>query len=332
MNQTTPQRNAHLDVMLAELAEPLAAAEDRLLHQLALRGVTAPQQPCVLIVGAPRSGTTLLLQWLLATGKFGVPSNFMARFSAAPGLASRLQSILFDERLRYGSQLDDLAPMANFESALGKTRGALEPNEFFFFWRRHLHQVEIAPLGDASVADVNWARVRAELAAIESGLGRPVATKGLMLQYDLPSIASALPEALFVYIRRDIFFNAQSLIAARERFHGDRSVWYGTRASGCEALDALSPEEQTVGQVHLDRRAIESGISMLPSERTITLDYEHFCSDTTVLWSALSERYGSLGESSAPVAFGVANSVRVDSRTERALREACARADRGELL
>lgn len=332
MNQRAAERNAHLDAMLAEIAKPLVAAEDLLLDQLALQGVTVPKQPCVLIVGAPRSGTTLLLQWLLATGKFGVPSNLMARFSAAPGLAARLQSVLFDVRLRYGSQLDDLASGNSFESALGKTRGVLAPNEFFFFWRRHLSRKEIAPLGDAAIADVNWARVRAELAAIESGLGRPVATKGMMLQYDIPSVASALPEAIFLHIKRDPFFNSQSLLAAREHFHGDRSVWYGTRASGCEKLDALSPEEQVVGQVYLDRRAIEAGISLLPHERTITLDYEHFCSETTALWSTLCERYNGLGDSLAPASFGMTNKVRVDARTERALLGACGRAIRGELV
>lgn len=333
MNRGRPEQNPWLDMVLTELAEPLAAGEERLLDQLAELGGGVPEQPIVLIVGAPRSGTTLLLQWLLATGQFGVPTNFMARFSAAPGLAARMQSVLFDVRFRFGSQLDDLAANFTFESALGKTSGALAPNEFFFFWRRHLGRDGLAPLGDDVISGVDWGRVRAELAAIESGLGRPIATKGLMLQYDIPSVASAFPEAIFVYVRRDPFFNAQALLAAREHFHGDRSVWYATRAPGCESLDALSPEEQTVGQVYLDRRAIEAGLAALPNERTVTLDYEDFCTDTTELWSALCERYDGLGESSsAPAAFSATNRVHVDAKAERSLRNACARAARGELV
>lgn len=333
MSRGAPEHNPQLDAMLAELAAPLGAGEAQLLEQLADAGRAAPRHPVVLVVGAPRSGTTLLVQWLHATGCFGVPSNLMARFSASPGLAARLQAVLFDERLRYGDQLDDLAAPASFESDLGKTRGALAPNEYFFFWRRHLGRSDLAPLGDAAVDAVDWARVRAELAAIESGLDRPVATKGLMLQYDLARVAAALPEALFVFVRREPFFNAQSLLAARERFHGDRAVWYSTRPPGCEVLDARAPEEQTVGQVHLDRRAIEAGVASLPAGRRITIDYEAFCADTGALWSALRERIGALPPtSSAPSAFGATNAVRVDARTEAALRDACERADRGELV
>jgi len=333
MSRGAPRRNPRLDAVLAELAEPLAAGEDRLLEQLAEQGRATPEGPCVLVVGAPRSGTTLLVQWLGATGLFGVPSNVMARFSASPGLAARVQSVLFDAELRYGDQLDDLAARPSFESDLGKTRGALAPNEFFFFWRRHLDRSDLAPLGDAVVDGVDWGRVRAELAAIESGLGRPVATKGLMLQYDLPRIAAHLPEALFVFVRREPFFNAQSLLAARERFHGDRAAWYSTRPPGSDALDERTPFEQVAGQVHLDRRAIEAGMAQLAPERAITIDYEDFCADTTGLWSALRERCDGLpAASGAPGAFDATNRVRLDDVDAGALREACDRAARGALV
>ena len=46
-----------------------------------------PKLPTVFIVGNPRSGTTLLYQWLAATGLFAYPSNIMSRFTTPRILA-----------------------------------------------------------------------------------------------------------------------------------------------------------------------------------------------------------------------------------------------------
>ena len=56
--------------------------------------MTQPKLPVLLIVGNPRSGTTLLYQWLAATGLFAYPSNIMSRFYRAPYIGGLLHKIL----------------------------------------------------------------------------------------------------------------------------------------------------------------------------------------------------------------------------------------------
>lgn len=331
MNPANPDRNPRLDALLAELNGPLQAAESRLLAALSERERAVPRSPVVLVVGAPRSGTTVLVQWLQATGAFCVPTNVMARFAAAPGLAARLELALFDREHGYGEQLADLAaPQAAFASDLGKTRGALAPNEFFHFWRRHLGHEAIEPMGEERVRAVDWARVRAELAAVEAARELPFASKGLMLQYDLPAVAAHLPEALFVHVERDPFFNAQSLLRARRTFHGSESRWYSTRPPGAADFDDRDPLEQVAGQVGLDNAAIRAGCAGLPADRSIHVAYEDFCADTGALWGAVRERFAARGaelpvEHAAPRAFETTNRVTLEPERADRLRAACTR-------
>lgn len=330
MSAARPERNARLDALLGQLAGPLEAAESRLLEELAAEDITAPERPLVLIVGAPRSGTTVLSQWLQTTGAFAVPTNAMARFSGAPGLSARLQQALFDPAFAYGDQLADLAQQADgFTSDLGKTRGALAPSEWFFFWRRHLGQAELEPIGTERLAAVDWARLRAELAAVESAFERPFACKGLMLQYDLPAVAERLPEALFLHVEREPFFNAQSLLRARRRFHGDEATWWSSRPPGVEVADGAGPIEQVAAQVQLDRRAVRAGLEALAPERWLRVGYEDFCRDTDALWTILRERFAALGEPlpathGAPGSFRATNAVDLDPDRADRLRAACA--------
>lgn len=280
-----PPRNERLDRLLAETADALAPAEAKLV-------AAAPDDtrfPLVLVVGPPRSGTTLLTQWLAASGAFFVPTNLLARFSLAPAVGARVQAILTDPRFAFGDELFDLAARGTggFESAIGKTRGALAPNEFAFFWRRFLRTSEIAPLGADGVARADWDGLRRTVASMESVAERPVAMKGMFVQYDLAHVARLLPHAFFLRVRRDPVANALALLAARERYHGDRRVWYSARPAGAETLRDAPPEDQVAGQVVLTERAIDAGLAAAGAGRSLELGYESFCADPRAAWASL---------------------------------------------
>jgi hypothetical protein len=287
-----PRRNERLDALIAELAEILGPAEDRLVAH-----GRDTEHPVVLVVGPPRSGTTLLTQWLAASRRFAVPTNLLARFSRTPAIGARIQALLTDPRYAFGEELFDLATQDTsgaFASAVGKTRGALAPNEFAFFWRRLLRTKEIAPLGPDGVARADFAGVRSAFAEIEAVLGHPVATKGMFLQYDLAAVAPHLPHAFLLRVRRDPVANALALLAARERYHGDRTVWYSARPAEFETLRALDPARQVAGQVVCTERAIDAGLAAIPPERSLELGYETFCADPRAAWDRLRDALQSL--------------------------------------
>lgn len=320
------QRNADLEALLGELNELLGHAAAADLER------TAPVDwPVVLVIGAPRSGTTLALQWLAATGALAAPTNLLARFYQAPSIGARLQRLLTDPALGQGSELGDLAGALRadaFESELGKTRGALAPHEFWYFWRRFLPTVDIEPMG-ARAADADWTGLRRELGLWAAVEGRPLALKGMMLQYDLPALAECFPEALFVHLERDPVSNALSLLRARERFFGTRERWYSAKPPEFEALQQASPAEQVAGQVHWTVEHVRAGLAALGPARSVTCRYEDFCADTGPFWRSLRERAAALGYSlperhAAPASFEARDRGEREAALEREVERALA--------
>ena len=112
-----------------DLDQPVDALNDALapLEQALIEEFEAPTEPLVFIVGAPRSGTTLLTQLLISQYEIGYVSNLIARFWKAPYLGLLLAKEIRDP---------DRPPDVGFSSDRGFTSGYEGPHEFGYFWRR----------------------------------------------------------------------------------------------------------------------------------------------------------------------------------------------------
>ena len=286
----TFQRNEGLEALLPEVQRLLSPAHERILAERVGEG-----GPLLFIVGAPRSGTTLLLQWLAASGAIAYPSNLLSRFYGTPTVGALVHLLACDHRFQHGDELKLAGKAIEFRSDLGKTRGAAAPNEFWYFWRRFLPTVDIEPLGER-VSEADFEGLRAELLALSAVMGAPFACKGMMIQYDLEAFAKRVPEARFVFCTREVKANADSLLRARERFFGDTSRWYSARPEGYEALVGLSPERQVEEQVKRTVSAIRSGLTAIDPQRWIEVPLEAFLSDSSATWTGVRTLVGDMAE------------------------------------
>ena len=268
------RRNPALERLLAELAADLAPAAAA-VHA---RG-GAPRRPVVLVVGCPRSGTTLLYQWLAAGGGLAYPSNLVSRFFAAPWIGARVHRLLTDPACDHQGELTLERPLdpAPYRSRLGKTRGLAAPHEFWYWWRRFLPEGPTHALTPAQEAAVNTAALRAELAAWEEAAGRPLLLKALILDWNLPWLARVLPTALFLHVRRDPLWTMQSLLLARRSHTGRWDRWYSFRPPAYARLRALPPAEQVAGQVHATVTGVERGLAAVAPTRWLEIDYGELC-------------------------------------------------------
>ena len=98
--------------------------------------------PIVFIIGTPRSGTTLLTQWLASLNLFCYPSNFISRFYKAPFVGAIIQEMLVNPDYAYKNELA-FDTSLSFQSDTGKTSGLTEPHEFWYFWRNYFEFPEI---------------------------------------------------------------------------------------------------------------------------------------------------------------------------------------------
>ena len=93
-----------------------------------------------LVIGPVRSGTTYLLQQIMQSENFFVPSNFLSRFYSNLPLGAVLQRLLTDPELNFKEEMDDIIQLsANMNPSLGsdfgKTVGIFNAHTIWYFWK-----------------------------------------------------------------------------------------------------------------------------------------------------------------------------------------------------
>jgi len=278
------QRPKELEEQLAYFASLLGPIESREVARLPLG-----DEPIVYVMGCPRSGTTLVYQYLSATGLFAYPTNFLSRFYYAPYLGARLQRMLFDCDFR--EEITAAIGDASFQSDLGKTKGPLAPHEFWYFWRRFFQFADTHQMSDEELAACDGAGFMRELRALQSVFARPLVLKGMILNWSLPYLAGLYEQSYFVIVQRDTAAAASSLLRARREFFGDEQNWYSFKPPGYDRVLDLSPPQQTAWQVVATNNGVAAGAAQVPAQRIISVRYEDFCENPRQLVEEITRRW-----------------------------------------
>lgn len=301
----TPEfaRVAQQEDLLREVNRYLAAAESSQLRDVP----ATPRLPLVFIVGAPRSGTTLMLQWLAASSVFAYPSNLLARFFGAPHIGAKIQRLITDPGFDFRDELASSEHAIKWSSEVGKTKGMLQPHEFFYFWRRFFPVDQAQKLTPAQLRGSDPIGFARGWAAIEAAFGKPVAAKGILLQYDIERLAAWLPTSVFIHTVRDPVANVESLLRARERVYDSRETWFSVRPPEYDWLQHEDPRTQVAGQVLYTNARIAQSLRSISPERSVHVEYRDFCSKPADLWTHLAQILSSqgvdIGRYNGPVTF-----------------------------
>jgi hypothetical protein len=289
--------NPSLTELADELNRLLGRAEDEELGSLRLE----PHLPVVFIIGAPRSGTTLLLQWLANTGHFAYPTNLLSRFYGAPYVGSRIQQILTDPAYDYAGELTGEGPSEiGWSSRAGKTVGLLAPHEFSFLWRRFYAIDQARPLSAAELLHADGPGFANAVALIQRAFNKPFAGKGILLQYNLSHLVDLFPRCILIHTVREPHSNVLSLMDARSQVAGDPTRWFSVEPPGTEWLRDQEPLLQAAGQVHFTNASIERQLARIEPERWMRITHEDFCAAPGAAYGTLAQRLTLAGYELAP--------------------------------
>jgi len=284
--QSAFQRNKSLEILLAEVNENLWAVEKGLLPG------SSPKLPMVFVVGPLRSGSTLLMQWLASLGIFSYPTNLLSRFYNAPILGAKLQLLLADERYNFRDELKDFSSNVDFNSENGKTKGALAPNEFWYFWRRFLpfpNDLDYMPTKELLKASDTKTMI-AEFAGMMNVFQKPMALKAMILNYNIDFLDRLFEKAIFIHIKRDPLTNIASALDARKRQLGSIDKWYSFKIPEYNELKKLNPYEQVAGQIYYINEAVEKGLANVAEHKKMTVNYEDFCESPSQVYDTLCDK------------------------------------------
>ena len=275
-------RNHSLELLLKEVNRDLWLAEKKLVRNC------DSDFPLIFIMGPLRSGSTLFLQWLASTGVFSYPTNLLSRFYQAPIIGAKIQLLLADERYNYRDELMEFKSTIDFCSENGKTKGALAPNEFWYFWRRFLPFDELDYLpSDELLQRVDMATMKAEFVGMMQVFAKPMVLKGMILNYNIDFLDQLFNRAVFIHIKRDPLANIESALKARERQFGSIEKWYSFKIPEYESLIKCDPFEQVAGQIYYINRAVEKGLEKVSVHKKMTVQYEDFCENPRLAFEEL---------------------------------------------
>ncbi len=281
----TFRRNATLEEFLKEVNDDMYEAEKKLLQR------KVPEFPVIFIMGPLRSGSTLITQWLANSGLVAYPTNLMSRFYKAPIMGAKIQRLLTDEQYNFRDEIKDFTSAVDFSSANGKTKGALAPNEFWYFWRRFLPDSDMDCWSNEELFEnADTETMLGEFAGITDVFQKPFSLKGMILNYNIPYLNKVFDKAVFIHSRRDPLTNTVSILKARERQLGSIENWYSFKIPEYTDLIKLNPYEQAAGQVHFINKAVEKGLKDVPEHKKMVIGYEDFCDDPEYFYNELIEK------------------------------------------
>jgi Sulfotransferase family len=247
------------------------------------------EHPTLHIVGAPRTGTTLLHQVVASGLEVGYVNHLVAAFWRAP-----VYGISLSRKLG----LDE--PDSSFESGFGRTHGIAEPHEFGYFWNDHLRYPDLSERPPGHEDTIDWARLRRAIVNMAHASGRPLVFKPMLLAWHLERMAEQMPRTCYVWIRREQRQTALSLLSMRQALFGSLDEWASLRPGGPAWLADEQPWRQVAAQVIVLERTIESAFERLDPGSTLVVRYEELCASPRETLERIRDLLGAQGFAPAP--------------------------------
>ncbi len=233
---------------------------------------------CVFVLGAPRSGTTLVYQ--VITQQFDVAyfTGVMNYLYGMPNLWARVARRVARR------------PPPIFESRYGKTPGAFAPAEPGNFWFRWFPRdgIDGNYLAAEALSEHKLIQLRNALNDMIRIHQRPMVFKNVYLDMVIPILAKAIPQACFVFVGRDMLWNCHSLVLARRR-QGLEKRWWSVQPPGYRDLLGQPLWKQAAEQILRTRKIIERDLRESADGRFLEVEYEALCDDPRSVLARLKD-------------------------------------------
>lgn len=224
--------------------------------------------PPVFIIGAPRSGTSLLYELMITRFRFAYTANAAHRFYKTPVTATRL----FKSAIT-GWQGD-------FTSNYGHINGWGAPSEGGWIWQRWLQDGDWTDGADFPDDAVD--ELRNLTHGLSAALDAPFLNKNVMHSNRLRLMHRIWPDALYIEVKRDILDNARSIIRA-ERSEGGpekaQDIWWSVRPKLARDYAGKTDIERAIAQLIGVNRDIAEDIKAIAPGRLHNVDYTALCAD-----------------------------------------------------
>ncbi len=251
------------------------------LERIAVGCTKCSQHPQVFIFGLPRSGTTLVYQYIVHRLNVAYFTNGVGKFPMAPCVITFLQS-RFHGRYR-----------SDFKSKFGKVSGPMAPREAGGFWLRYFSLDAYERFEDMAARDVK--QIRRTIGCVQKVFDdAPFVNKNVKHLLRLHALNRLFPESLFIIVERQLKDVALSLLRARHEILDDPERWWSVKPPNFPELSDCPIVEQILGQCLGLKEKMEADLLTVPDQRIIRISFKDFCENPEILIAQLKNYFGEI--------------------------------------
>lgn len=232
---------------------------------LAIQGDKYRKNPVfspVFIIGAPRSGTTLIYQAFIYYFEIAYMTNLMAELYHAPYLATECSKLA--------------PPVRNFDSSYGTTNGFWGPHESAEFWYQWFPKSPDIYVGSQQLPQSPKGNMRSVISQMSQIAQNHLVFKNTFHSMRINPLLETFPEAVFIVCRRDLAQTAHSILKARIRNFGNPNQWWSVPPREYEEITKHPYWDQVVEQVYYINNQIDQDRQIAP-DRFVDISYHEFC-------------------------------------------------------
>jgi len=225
----------------------------------------------VWIVGAPRSGTTLMYQLMC----FSFHSAYLTN-----RVASRYRIAQLSRKWERQFAGKPVIPQS-FQSSYGNTVHPNDPHEGGQFFYQFFTNDEVPTFKSE--------KHQQEFRKIISRISRPeplFVSKNTIHSLRIPLLTEAFPKSRFIWVDRDPVAAAWSVYSKRQKIDGQ---WFGITPPGWKNQSKRPLEEQCLWQIQSTNAIIEEHL-LSSASQYIRISYEEICSDPADTLQTIGEK------------------------------------------
>ncbi len=270
------KKNKVQESVLQLMNETLYPKESELIKEF-----DKPKLPIIFIVGAQRSGTTLLMQLITQLFEVSYPNNFIARYWNVPYIGAILFQNIFPD-----------ADTNNFDfsSDLGYTKGVNGPHEFGYFWKKWFPW---EGREEKKYNEIDYSILQKQIAAWESVNKKPLVFKNIIdVSFNIDKLNNLFPNAFFIHIKRKPEYVVQSSYQSRIKLYGNPNEWLGLKPPEYNKIKNINNIfEQITAQVYYSQIFIDNNLQN-NNIKSITINYEDLVNNAKEILSLIKQKTG----------------------------------------
>ena len=221
------------------------------------------EYPPIFIVGAPRTGSTVLYQSITNQADVLYIDNLVCLFFSNFLFGFWLSNSIFKQKAHNC-----------FQSEYGDTSnyGWHAPSECGSFWYRWLpanrHFVDH---NEIAIEDIE--EIKVEIAETSNYFKKSIIFKNLNAGQRLRMLVKAFPDAKFIFVRRDPLYTAQSIIKAKRKLKIPGNQFWSIMPPNVDELKKLDWHEQIVKQIYYIEKQIAEDLQLFPKQNVYEVNY-----------------------------------------------------------